>query len=269
MKKALMYLLLAFGITIAVLFVGGALIGFISGFIDGYNEQAPGTTNQFSTHTILFALALLVADSIVLHWVFLRMKFASYDLGLTPKSERWKVVLPLMLVMGGLALLFAIAYNPMTALETTPATDADFDTHQFYLWMHEHPFLVMPFIVIIDATCDLVIYGGVLRELLEWKHRPMIVVGVFSLLMGVTYYFFGGGIAEGGLALVTFLLQGWIYECTRSIVPLIIGDVFYWIIALLVMGIVSPLWAGPLAMMLIVPSLYFLAKTMDAFKPID
>ena len=269
MKKALMYLLLAFGITIAVLFVGGALIGFISGFIDGYNEQAPGTTNQFSTHTILFALVLLVVNSIVLHWVFLRMKFASYSLGLTPKEERLKVVLLVMLVMAGLALLFALAYNPMTALETTPETDVDFDTHRFYIWMHEHPFLVMPFIVIIDATCDLVIYGGVLRELLEWKHRPMIVVGAFSLLMGVTYYLFGGGIAEGGLALVTFLLQGWIYECTRSIVPLIIGDVFYWIIALLVMGIVSPLWAGPLAMMLIVPSLYFLIKTMDTFKPID
>lgn len=268
MKKALMYLLLAFGITIAVLLVGGALVGFISGFIDGYNEQAPGTTNQFTTQTILFALVLLVADSIVLHWVFLRMKFASYDLGLTPKNERWKVVLPLMLVMGGLALLFAQAYNPMAPIENTPVTEVDFDTHRFYIWMHDHPFLVMPFIIIIDATCDLVIYGGVLRELLEWKHRPMLVVGVFALLMGASYYFMGDGMLEGGLALVTFLIQGWTYECTRSIVPLIIADVFYWVVFLLVMGIASP-WVGPLAMLIIVPSLFFLIKTMDAFKPID
>ena len=267
-----MYLLLAFGISIAVLFVGGALVGFISGFIDGYNEQAPGSTRLISTYHIILALVLLVVDSIVLHWVFLRMKFASYSLGLTPKSERLKVVLLVMLLMAGLALLFDLAYNPMSAIESTPVTDVDFDTHSFYIWMHEHPFLIMPFIVIIDATCDLVIFGGVLRELLEWKHRPMIVIGVFSLLMGVLYYFFGGsggGIAEGGLALVTFLIQGWIYECTRSIIPLIIGDVFYWIIALLAMGIVSPIWVGPLAIMLIVPSLYFLMKTMDAFKPID
>ena len=42
MKKALMYLLLASGIFIAVILVYGALMGFVAGFIDGYNGAEPG-----------------------------------------------------------------------------------------------------------------------------------------------------------------------------------------------------------------------------------
>ena len=47
MKKALMYLLLALGITLGVLFVGGAVVGFVTGFIDGQKLSDLGTALSY------------------------------------------------------------------------------------------------------------------------------------------------------------------------------------------------------------------------------
>ena len=48
MKKAMMYLLLALGITLGVVFVGGATAGFVAGFIDGLNGDKVGTTSSMT-----------------------------------------------------------------------------------------------------------------------------------------------------------------------------------------------------------------------------
>ena len=45
MKKAMMYLLLALGITLVVMFIGGAMVGLIAGFIDGFSGNQVGTSD--------------------------------------------------------------------------------------------------------------------------------------------------------------------------------------------------------------------------------
>ena len=47
-----MYLLLAFGIILGVLFVGGAVIGFVAGFIDGFQGNETGTTSVLNMMTV-------------------------------------------------------------------------------------------------------------------------------------------------------------------------------------------------------------------------
>ena len=48
MKKAMMYLLLALGITLFVMFIGGAVGGFVLGFIDGFNGGKVGISSSIS-----------------------------------------------------------------------------------------------------------------------------------------------------------------------------------------------------------------------------
>ena len=109
MKKALMYLLLALGITLGVVFVGGAVISFSAGFIDGYNESSPGSTDS-RTMILSSGMILLLLTCVILNVVFLRLRYASYAVGRVPKEKRWQVVVWLVLAMVGLTMVYSMMY---------------------------------------------------------------------------------------------------------------------------------------------------------------
>lgn len=267
MKKALMYLLLALGITLGVVFVGGALVGFTVGFIDGFNDSQPATTNPTSIMTFGGLLLILVL-CFILHWVFLRLGFASYSAGHIPKPLRWKVLLALMMAMGGLALLNCVMYNPLVPYDGTLLTESDDTVRSTYLWMKTHPLRALIGFAAIEMTAGLILYGAVLREILEWKHNPNIVVNVYALVMAILT-----GLLSNPLLLIPsfmiFLLEGWVYEYSRSIIPVIIADILYWVVMLCLMGITfSGMWFF-VAAILILPGGFFALKLMDPYKPID
>ena len=130
MKKALMYLLLALGITLGVVFVGGAVISFSAGFIDGFNESSPGSTDS-RTMILSSGMILVLLTCVILNIVFLRLHYASYAVGNVPKEKRWQVVAWLVLAMAGLTLVYCMMYNPLT--------DSDEAVRTSYAWMKEHP----------------------------------------------------------------------------------------------------------------------------------
>ena len=265
MKKAAMYLLLAVGISITVLLVGGALLGFVAGFIDGYYENHPGTTQAESVMfpVGLFSLALLC---VVMHWVFLHYGFASYSEGRIPKASRWKVYVPLLLTMGGLALVYVTVYNPLAASAPAKADDL---IRENYLWMKDNPLQALLFLMLGEATADLVIFGAVMRELLEWKHRPQVIVPVIAAVLAV----FAGVSNSFDVALVTMvvgLVEGWTYEYTRSVIPVVVGDAFFWAVTLCLIGPAAlPSWCFLVAFIIILAAGFWLIKSMDSFKPID
>lgn len=51
--------------------------------------------------------------------------------------------------------------------------------------MQHHPVFSIFVIAIVEATADLIIYGAVIREILEWKHRPQVVILVYGLIMAL------------------------------------------------------------------------------------
>jgi amino acid transporter len=267
MRKAMMYLLLALGITLVVLFAGGALIGFAAGIIDGFNESKPGTTNSLSLMTfggILIALVL----SLVLHWVFLHFGFASYSAGRIPKPLRWKVLLGVMMAMGGLALLCCVIYNPIVPYDGTMLTESDDSVRSAYTWMKTHPIQSLLVIAAIEMTANLVLYGAVLRELLEWKHYPIVIVNVYALVMTLLSGLFSNPLLMIP-SLITAQVEAWTYEYSRSIIPVIVGDIFYWIVMLSLMGIsFSGLWYL-VACIIVVPGIFLAMKVMEPYKPID
>lgn len=262
-----MYLLLALGIVLVVLFAGGAVMGFAAGFVDGYNEAHPGTTSPSSLMTYS-GVGMIVALCAILHWVFLRWGFAKYNEGRIPREKRWQVVMWLLLAMGGFALLSCVLYNPLAEPDGTLVTEPDKAVRDSYLWMKAHPLYTMVLITLVEATGNLVIYGAVLREILEWRHYPTIVIPVFAAIMGIFILVIGNPL----LMIPTFLMvsiEAWTYECTRSVIPVIIGDVFYWMVFLLLIGITFSAWFYLLACIIIAPSVFLLMKTMDPYKPID
>ena len=267
MKKALMYLLLAVGIIVAVVLVCGAVMGFVAGFIDGYNESHPGTTHT-SNLVVSSATVFILTSSAVLNWVFLHFRFATYAGGRMPKEARWRVLLFLMLCMGGVALLYGTMYNPLLPYDGTLTTESDEAVRSYYLWMKENPLLSLPLLVLVEGTADLIIFGAVLRELLEWKHKPEIIIPIFAALFGL----FTASSSMVMLmipSMMAALVESWTYECTRSVIPVIIGDAFFWIVLLCLYGVALPWWCFLLATAIILPSGYFLMKAMDPFKPID
>ena len=267
MKKALLYLLLALGISVAVLLVGGAIMGFAAGFIDGFNESNPGTTSPSSLMTYS-GLIMIVGVCAILHWVFIRWRFAEYSKGLVPKEKRWQVLGWLLLAMGGLALIYWVIYNPLAEPDGTMLTESDDTIRATYLWMKSHPIYTLLWSTLIEATADLVIFGAVLREILEWRHRPQVIIPIFAAIMGLLNLIMGKPLLIIPSMLVA-IVEAWTYECTRSIIPIIIGDIFYWIVSLILIGTPLSPWFLLVAVVIILPSVIMLMKTMDPYKPID
>jgi hypothetical protein len=268
MKKALMYLLLALGIFFAVVLIGGALVGFISGFIDGFNDQQAGTTSSSDIMNCVLA-ACFVLVGVILHIVFLSLGYSSYTLGRIPKGGLWKVVLPMMFVMGGVALVYIYFYNPMTDSDVTLFAEPDEKAPSIYLWAHEHFLYAIPLFAFVEATLDMIFFGGILREILEWKHRPQLVIGVMALIAGLFYVLFGDSPYVVILSMIVFLIQSWTYECTRSIIPVIVGDILFWCIVILLMGNTFSWWYLLPIAVIVIPACYYLFKVMDPYKPID
>lgn len=264
-----MYLLLALGIALGGLFVGGALLGFAVGFVDGYSTAggaaAPVDSRSLLIGGIVIIVLLLCA---LLQWVFLHMGFASYSAGRIPRAQRWQVVAALLLTMGGLALLAVILYNPLAAPGGNPSDALDTSMYSYYALAKSQPLVSLPVMAVVEATGNLIVYGGVLRELLDWKHRPQIILAVYAALMGLIT-----GLTSDWLlaipSVMMALVEAYTYECSRSIIPVTIADVFYWTVMLLLLGTPLPAWVlVPAAGLIIVGALY-LTRTMDPYKPID
>ena len=259
MKKALMYLLLALGITLGVVFVGGAVISFSAGFIDGFNESSPGSTDS-RTMILSSGMILVLLTCVILNIVFLRLHYASYAVGNVPMEKRWQVVAWLVLAMAGLTLVYCMMYNPLT--------DSDEAVRTSYAWMKEHPVISVILCVIIEATADLIIFGGVLREILEWKHRPEIVIPVFGAVIGLL-----SGLFSHPLLIIPGMmiaqLEGYVYEYSRSVIPVIICDSVFWMVMLCMMGFTFPWWCLLIAAAMIIPGTVLAIKTMEPYKPID
>ena len=263
MKKAMMYLLLALGITLIVMFIGGAIVGFIAGVTDGFNGNEFGSSTSLNIMTCAGSVSVVLL-CIILNWVFLKLGFASYTIGRIPKlySVRIKVCLGMILAMAGLAVAYCLMMDV--------SYDAESDTliKESYTWMRQHPVYSILILAIAEATANLVIYGAVLREILEWKHRPIIIIPVFATIMGLFSLVNG----NPALLLPAFLLakvEGWVYEYTRSIIPIIIGDVAFWIVMLCLAGIPTHGWWFFVAVVLAAPGVMLALNPMEPYKPID
>jgi len=265
MKKAMMYLLLALGITLGAIFVLGALVGFIAGFIDGFYGHEIGTTSSVSYFLIAGSITLFVL-CFILNWVFLKLGYASYTLGripLHPSSIKWKIGLGMIVSMAGMAILYGL----MMEIGSAKGWNDEF-VIETYNRMRQQPIFFILSMIFLEVTANLIIYGGVLREVLEWKHRPVIVIHFFAVIMALISLLNGNPL----LFLPAFLLaqfEGWVYEYTRSVIPIIIGDIAFWIVFLCIMGnATSGLWFVAV-FILTAPGIYFTMTTMEPYKPID
>ena len=166
----------------------------------------------------------------------------------------------MMVAMGGLAFLSAVVY--------VPTQDTDTTVRESYQWMQSHYLLSLLLIAVFEATVNLVLYGAVLREVLDWKHRPEIIIPFFAGIIGLVSGLFG----EVYLmipTMMTVVIEGWVYEYSRSVIPVIIGDVFFWAVYLAIMGFVFPWWCFFIAVVIIIPAGALVVNTLDPYKPID
>ncbi|MBE6266199.1 MAG: hypothetical protein E7102_07000 [Prevotella ruminicola] len=258
MKKAMMYLLLALGITLVVMFIGGAMVGLIAGFIDGFSGNQVGTTTSKSVMVYAGSVSLILL-CIILNWVYIKLGFASYTIGCAPKIARWKVYACVIPVFACLAIL----NNAMPSQEL----ELGYSVQESYDWMRSHFLFSIVVIAIVEATGNLIIYGAVLREILDWKHRPIIIIPIFAAIMG----FISVIVTHSPFALIGFLVawvEGWIYEYSRSVIPVIIGDVVYWIIVLSMIG-TSWEWLAFLPFIVALPAYLYAIKALEPTKPID
>jgi hypothetical protein len=71
-----------------------------------------------------------------------------------------------------------------------------------------------------------------------------------------------------GLGFLVAWVEGWIYEYSRSVIPVIIGDVVYWIIVLSMIG-TSWGWLAFLPFVVTIPVWLYAIKALEPTKPID
>lgn len=262
MKKAMMYLLLALGITLGVIFIAGALVGFIAGFIEGFTGNKVGFLSS-ATYMPFLGFGVVLVLCIVLNYVFLKNDYASYTIGRIPTTIRWKVFLGMIIMMCGMAVLFA-ALNDVAA-EREMRDELMINS---YAWMKQHPVFSFLVIGVIEATGNLVIFGAVLREILEWKHRPQIVILVYGMIMALASLI-GGSPMLMVASMLLAQFEALVYEYTRSVIPIIIGDMAYWALTLVLIGIPTNGWWLLIAAVLMIPGLYLAVHPMEPYKPID
>ena len=65
------------------------------------------------------------------------------------------------------------------------------------------------------------------------------------------------------------MFQGYLYDYCRSVIPIIIGDFFYWLIIILLIDTSLPGWFFFIAAALFVPGAVIALQTMEPYKPID
>ncbi|MCR4583525.1 MAG: hypothetical protein K5764_08235 [Prevotella sp.] len=260
MSKAFMYLLLALGITIGVIFVGGALVGFVIGFIVVYNGNDSATLASHDYYVSLMLIVLGVLWFAVVHWVFLRNRYASYSLGVMPKGSVWLVSLMAFLGYMAIEAMMLLFYH-------LPAAGQQLKI------LHEEPLAVyIVFSVLMEPVTAVVLYGAALRELLAWRHRPEQIIPVFAgvgaLLSALLFY----AVDMPQMAVLIFcsmLFSGWIFERTRSIVPIVVGAILADLLFWLVVDWNPSSWLFLPAMLLLLIAGYGLFRATEGFKPID
>ncbi len=115
----------------------------------------------------------------------------------------------------------------------------------------------------------MVIYGAVLRELLEWKHRPQIIIPVALVVVALINWL---SVPTPWLVIpivLAALIEMWTFECTRSFIPILVSGVVFWLVYIYVPELAFSWWGMPLAVVLIIPSTLYLVRVMDRFRPID
>ena len=260
MRKALMYLLLSLGIVLVVMFICGAVIGFAGNFFEALHNGILAQTNPSSIYFALGMIILCIA-CLVLQIVFLRMRFASYTMGRIPKGKKRGIVIGNAgMAMYGLGLLYCTISDPFFSNDEA--------LRESYTWMSQHPVLSLIGMTFVEATADLVIFGGIMRELLEWKHRPEIIVPVFGLIIGLLSACFSSPVLAIPAAMAV-MFQGYLYDYCRSVIPIIIGDFFYWLIIILLIDTSLPGWFFFIAAALFIPGAVIALQTMEPYKPID
>jgi hypothetical protein len=65
------------------------------------------------------------------------------------------------------------------------------------------------------------------------------------------------------------LFEALVYEYTRSIIPIIIGDAVFWIVTMCLVGIPTQTWWTLVAWVLATIGIPLALKTMEPYKPID
>lgn len=262
MNKAMMYLLLALGITLGVVFVGGALVGCVAGFVDGfYGNEVESTSTM---HVMIGSVSIVVLIlCVILNWVFLKHGFASYTIGRIPKPVRWKVFLGMIIAMAGMAVVYDALYD--ISFQRGWISD---EMGHFFDLMQKYPLLSILFVAVVEATANLIIYGGVIREILEWKHQPVVIGYVYAVIMGLFTL-----ITDNFMLMLPAMMlarfEAMVYEYTRSVIPIIIGDVAFWVVMLCLLGIPSHGWWIFLAAIIVVPGILLAFHPMEPYKPID
>mgnify|MGYP007069908516 CR=1 FL=1 len=262
-----MYLFLAFGIIVAVLFVGGAVGGFIAGFVDGIND-APAGTSSPAMYGGGIAVVLVTLWTVAIQWTFLGNRFASYTLGLIPRDRLWLVSLMAFIAFWGLNMLEKILYDPLA--------DCNPESLEIWQWIATHRWQAALLLIPVDVTYMLVLYGAVFREIVEWKPNasPQMLYIFFSL--AVTVPVFVIGVLMGTELMRTMFVffmsvqvASMTYLCTRSVLPILIGSILADVLTFVFIDIHLTGWYFILAAILMIAGVWGIWKTTEAFRPID
>lgn len=267
MRKAIMYLLLALGITLGVLFVGGAIGGFIVGFVDGWNGAKNGTSSSVQYGTIA-AVVMVVLWTAAMQWTFIRNRFASYTLGLIPKNRLWSVTLMAFFAFAGINMLEMVIYHPLV--------DGNPESLENWQWIMEHRWLTIMLLIPADITYMLVLYGAIFREVREWKPDadPNLLQAFFGIAvlipMFVIVFFIDTELTRSLIpSFMSIQIACTIFQCTRSVVPLLIGSTLADVLSVVFLDVNLSGWFFIPAAVLMFVGGWGIWKSTETYRPIE
>ena len=233
MSKALLYFLLFVGITLLSVGCGILLAGII--ISQGlYNEL--GIAKE---HVLVYVVMVMgIMWSMITCWIFSHNRYGSLSWGIMQKKQRATILLLSAILFLAIDLVAFWCHHLLKPFS---------DEYIFKLQLFQsHPVITFVTLLVMYVTVQLVFLSGILRQLTtSFRHQwvALLIVAVAISLLNLEE---GGtvGFIMFAFAIISGLIEGWLFLRTRSIWPAVVGPVFGDYVLWIALGNTPHWWMG-------------------------
>ncbi len=247
MGKALLYFLLFVGITLLMVGCGTLLAGLIM------SQGLYSALGIDKAEVLVYVVMVMgILWTVIICWLFSHYKYGSLSWGIMSLKQH-ATVLPVS------ALLFLsvdiVAFWCHHLL--MPFSEEYVIKMQLF---QSHPFMTLVTLLVMYVTVQVVMLSGVLRQLANAMRHKWIAMIIVAVALSFLNLEEGGlaGLVMFGFAVISGLIECWLYLRTRSIWPSVVGPVVGDYVLWIALSNTPQLWMGVTGIVMIPLLLYLL-----------
>ena len=250
MSKALLYFFLFVGITLLMIGCGMLLTGVIMSH--GFYSRMGIAKNE----VVIFIVMLMgILWAVGTCWLFVRNRFGSWSWGALDVHRRATIIALSALLFLSVDVLAFWCHHLLAPFST--------DYIELMSLYQTHPFITLVTLVLMYVTVQTVFLSGILRQLVSSLRHHWVALLIVAVTVALP------NLQEGSIGMVMFafavlsgVLEGWLYLRTRSIWPAVIGPIVGDYVLWIALGNTPYLWMGIISLVMFPVALWLLQRQL-------